>query len=40
MPEQACVTIRKLVRDGIKIKFVRLDNAGENVVFAKKANGK
>jgi hypothetical protein len=36
--EKACKVIRKLKQEGINIKYVRLDNAGENKLFASIGN--
>jgi hypothetical protein len=40
LPEAACNMVHKLQSEGVNIKFVRLDNAGENVAFAQLANSK
>jgi hypothetical protein len=40
VPEKACEMIRQLKKEGVKIKFVCLDNAGENVKFAELVNGR
>jgi hypothetical protein len=40
LPEKACEAVRKLKLEGVNVKYVRLDNAGENKVFATLANGK
>jgi hypothetical protein len=40
LPEKACQAIRDLKQKGINVKYVRLDNAGENVAFSQLANGK
>jgi hypothetical protein len=39
MPVVACKTIWKLKQEGVAVKYVRWDNAGENKAFAKLANG-
>jgi hypothetical protein len=39
VPEKACEMIRRLKEEGVKIKFVRLDNAGKNVKYVELANG-
>jgi Zinc knuckle len=36
----ACNIVRSLQQDGVKVKFVQLDNAGENFAFAELANSK
>ena len=40
LPEVACNIVRKLQMGGVNIKYVRMDNAGENVAFAQLANSK
>jgi hypothetical protein len=40
LPETACNIVHKLQNAGVNIKYVRLDNAGENGVFAQLANSK
>lgn len=40
LPKQACETIRQVQKEGVEIKHVRMDNAGENLSFANLANGK
>jgi Zinc knuckle len=40
LPETACEMVHQLQTAGVNIKYVRLDNAGENMVFAKLANSK
>jgi hypothetical protein len=38
LPEKACEAVRKLKQAGVNIKYVRLDNAGENKTFANITN--
>jgi hypothetical protein len=40
LPETACNIVQKLQNAGVIIKYVRLDNAGENGVFVQLANSK
>jgi hypothetical protein len=40
LPEAACEVVHQMQTVGVSIKYVRLDNAGENMVFAKMANNK
>ena len=40
LPETTCKIIHKLQTEGVNIKYVRMDNAGENVAFAQMANNK
>jgi hypothetical protein len=40
LPEATCNIIRTLQQDGVKVKFIRLDNAGENVSFSELENSK
>jgi hypothetical protein len=40
LPEVVCNIVRTLQQAGVKVKFIRLDNAGENVAFSEMANSK
>jgi hypothetical protein len=40
LPEKACKAVRKLKLEGVNMKYVQLDNTGENKVFATLANSK
>jgi hypothetical protein len=40
LPERACTAVCKLKLEGVKVKYVQLDNAGENKAFATLANSK
>jgi hypothetical protein len=40
LPETACKIIHELQTQGVNVKYVRMDNAGENVAFAQLANSK
>jgi hypothetical protein len=40
LPVKVCEMIRQLKEKGVQVKFVRLDNAGDNVKFAEMVNGK
>jgi hypothetical protein len=40
LPEAACKIVHKLQTEGVNVKYVRLDNAGENLAFARMANSK
>jgi hypothetical protein len=40
LPEKGCKVVRKLKLEGVKVKNVQLDNAGENKAFATLLNSK
>ena len=40
LPDTMCTLVDKWRKGGLNIKFIRLDNAGENKAFEEQSNGK